>query len=115
VLLAKASAILDAERCGSCGRPKYVCQNVDNDIAFRVYEETCYATRERVKHEEKKKDAKDRAGVSVAVEPYTYSRTPLEDFRLPFYEREADRASKRDAARPVIPREGPPTYTPEDE
>lgn len=115
MLLAKANGILEAERCGSCGRPKYVCQNDDSDIAFRVYEETCYATRARAKHEERKKDEKGREGVAVGVEPYTYSQTPLEDFRRPFYEREADRARKREAARPVIPRDSPPHYTPEDE
>jgi hypothetical protein len=113
LLLANAETILDLERCPQCNQPKYVCQNEDPDIEFRVYDETCHATAKRVRYEKSKADSKGRDGVAVGVEAYTHSGTPLDQFRGPFYEIEYERRREREAARPIIPREHPPGWKPE--
>ncbi len=103
------------ERCPQCGNPRYVCQNEDNDIAFRVYDETCYAMRRKAKYEEGKKDDTKRQGVVVGIEPYTISDTPLSEFRSPHYKKKQKEHAAVVASRTIIPREAPPGATPEAE
>ena len=46
ILLAKAYQIMEAERCGQCGLPRWICYNDDSDILFDIEEDTCFAKRE---------------------------------------------------------------------
>ncbi|MDF2506261.1 MAG: hypothetical protein K0Q52_120 [Microbacterium sp.] len=117
LLLANAETILDLERCPQCNQPKYVCQNSDPDIDFRVYEEECHAMLAKAKHEKKikDKDKENRAHISVGVEAYTHSKTDTVEFRGPFYQEQAVRRENREQSRPLIPREHPPGWTPEAE
>lgn len=98
IVLAEAYQILENERCGQCGLPKYICQNASNDIDFHIEEEECHAIAAKEKHEKRKagrnKKSEPKPGVAVTYSPYTLSGKPLTSYRGEYYE---DRA-KKDAA-----------------
>lgn len=112
LLLAEAEVLVELERCKQCGQPRYVCQSDDPDIAFEIREEVCYATQARAKAEKTRNKGKKPedvpAGVMLGTEPYTYSQTPLEELRNPFYEQKAKDREAKVELRPVIPRENTP-------
>lgn len=103
------------ERCPQCGNPRYVCGNDDDDIDFRVYEDTCYAVKKKQRHEAKLKSDKGREGIAVGIEAYTHSDTPMTDFRSPYYQLKAGQREEIEKLRPRRAREHPPGWTPSDE
>lgn len=108
-LLAEAEVLVELERCGQCGQPRYVCQSEDPDVAFEIREEVCYATQARAKAEKTRNKGKKPedipAGVLLGTEPYTYSQTPLQELREPFYKNKEKERAEKVALRPVIPRD----------
>ena len=42
-LLLEAYQILEEERCGQCGLPKYICHSEDPEVRFRIEEDQCAA------------------------------------------------------------------------
>lgn len=115
LLLAEAEQILELERCPQCGNPRYICQNEDPDVDFRVYDEVCHAMRKKAKYEESKKDKKGREGAIVGIEAYTHSDTPFDEFRGPFYRQKSEEREQIEESRVIRPREHPPGWTPEEE
>lgn len=115
-LIAEAVTLLEGERCAQCGLPKWICQSNDPDIEIDLVKEECNAVRKKAKREEKdQKDKKDTAGVAYGFEPYTHSGTPLEQFREPFYRERNEKYEEKVAMRPVLPREHPPDWRPQEE
>jgi len=99
---------VESERCSQCGLLRYQCQSDDPDIGFDIRAEECHATQARVKAEKQrtrggKKDPKP--GVVLGADPFTHSRTPLEQLRIPFYEQKAKEREQKEAERPVRPRD----------
>lgn len=80
------------ERCPQCGLPKYICQNEDNDVQFRVEEERCsaQAAEDNYRNPSRgRKGGKEKeipAGVALRPVPYTDSGRPLSELREPYYE-----------------------------
>ena len=93
-LLLEAYKILNRERCGQCGQPRYVCQNESNDIQFKVVEEQCASKVAQALFEEraeKKRGSKGEPdkGIALRVEAYSVSGKDLTTFRTPYYEAQA--------------------------
>ncbi len=108
LLLAEAEFIVESERCPQCGLLRYQCQSDDPDIAFQIRTETCNATRARAKAEKAMtKDGKKDApvGTVLGADAYTYSKTPLEQLRVPFYEEQSKRQEALEKERPYRPRD----------
>jgi hypothetical protein len=108
LLLAEAEYLVESERCQQCGQLKYICQSDDPDIGFSIRAEECHATQARARSEKQrtnngKKEAP--AGVILGTEPFTYSRTPLVELRIPYYESEAKRLDALEKERPFRPRD----------
>lgn len=105
----EAESLIELERCSQCGQPRWICQNDDPDIAFAIQVETCNAIRakERAEKARSKRNKDAEVGVALGIEAYTYSQTPLDDFREPFYEQAQKDREKRASERPVRPREKP--------
>jgi hypothetical protein len=111
ILLAQAYQILEDERCPQCGLPRYICQNDDRDIDFRVETEQCAAMEKKESFEQREQEKRDKkkgrngespkapSGVIVKPQPYTYSGVGLHTFRDSYYEREAQKRAEVDAAR----------------
>lgn len=109
LLLAEAEALVELERCGQCGQPRYICQSDDPDIAFDIRTETCNATQARAKAEKTRNKGKKPenipAGVLLGTEPYTYSQRPLESLRDTYYEQQQKNYENKVEQRPVRPRD----------
>lgn len=90
--------IVEAERCGQCGQPRYICQSDDPDIGFHLRLEECNATQKRLRFEEaRSKKKKEAAGIAVGTEPFTYSGAELDSFRDPFYEAKLKERAEEEA------------------
>lgn len=112
IVLVQAKQVLEAERCGQCGNPKWVCQNPDNDIEYQFHKEVCFATQALNKYEkteEKKRKKNGRRGAQADDEPvgeaaypsaYRVSGAELGDLRDGFYEAESERRKAMLASRP---------------
>lgn len=108
LLLAEAEYRLEMERCPQCGQPRYICNNTDPDIGFDIRIEECHATQARTRAEKsREKQKKDSTGIQLGADPFTYSQTPLDEFREPFYVDQMAKAAEKVATRPVIPRSEP--------
>ncbi len=108
LLLAEAEFIVESERCPQCGQLRYICQSDDPDIGFQIRADECHATRARDKSEKARtKNGKKEApaGVILGAEPFSYSRTPLDRLRIPFYEQQAKEREEQERQRPVRPRD----------
>lgn len=106
-LLAFTEALVASEQCAQCGRPKWICQNDDSDIDFRVFEEECSAMAAKARHE-KRNEGKEKPGIAIGMEHYTHSRTPMEQFRRPWLDAQGKKADTRLAERRILPRDAPP-------
>ena len=53
----EAWSILQAERCGQCGLPKYVCHNDSPDLEFDIIEDDCRAIAAKTEREESEREA----------------------------------------------------------
>lgn len=108
--------MLEVERCQQCGRPKWICQNDDTDIAVDLFPETCHITAQ-IRAEQRKAKPDDPAtdGQMYNFEVYTRSDTPLIDFRDPFYKGKSKDHKFLASIRRKWPREHPPGWSPEEE
>jgi hypothetical protein len=108
LLLAEAEFLVESERCTQCGQLKYICQSEDPDIAFHIRAEECHATQARARAEKQRTNGGKKeapAGVVLGPEPFTYSRTPLEELRIPFYEGEMKKREALEKERPFRARD----------
>lgn len=98
--------LVEKERCGQCGEPRWVCQSDDPDIDFEIIVEECHATQARDRAEKSRNKGKKEApaGIALGTEPYTYSRTPIDNLREAFYEQKTKERDEKLKTRPVIPR-----------
>lgn len=112
LLLAEADAILEMERCQQCGNFRYVCENADPDIQIDLTPHECNIARAQAKaSRELKGEAAD--GITYTHEAYTESRTPLGEFREPFYKEQSAMRELLLKSRRHIPREHPPGHNPD--
>lgn len=96
-LLLQAYQILQDERCGQCGLPRYICHNDDPRIRVRVEEDSCAikgAVESRERMNSKNKNYVAPVGTQLQPEPYTSDGSDLVSFREPYYRAEAERREK---------------------
>lgn len=94
VLVMQAYQIIEDERCGQCGLPRWLCKNADPRLQVRVKIDDCYASQEVKKEEERRSKDDDKSGVAYP-EFYAIDGTPLHEFRALYYEQlAADRAEE---------------------
>lgn len=89
ILLAEAYQILQDERCGHCGLPRYICHNTSERIQFRIAEDECVVVEKKnswMKSWESKKENKDKPAPQLRHEAFTVDDSDLSDFRQPYYE-----------------------------
>jgi hypothetical protein len=97
LLIAEAYEIMQRERCGQCGLPRWICHNQEVDH-FAVVPDVCFAKREIDSAQEAEKTqrgAKPKLGVTYRPEARTGERKPLSadvDFRERYYRAEYERA-----------------------
>jgi len=100
IVLLEAFEILEQERCGKCGTPKYLAYNDSDDILFRVHEETCHACAAIERHDRdglesrKNKDGgydDPEPGIMAVPIAWSYTTDELGSYRGPYYEAEAER------------------------
>lgn len=94
-MFAKAYQRFLGEVCQQCGGPKYVCNNSNNEIQFKLSPDYCASNAmvERKQHEDSKSDRKE-FGTRYFGEPYL---TPdaiaagkeLSDYRRPYLKEQA--------------------------
>ncbi|WP_217182694.1 hypothetical protein [Streptomyces sp. AC495_CC817] len=85
VLAMQAFQIIEDERCGQCGLPRWLCKNDDPRLQVRIKVDSCYAKQELDKFEEERK--KGDSGGLAYPEFYTKpDNIPLHEFRALYYE-----------------------------
>lgn len=94
-LILEAYQILEDERCGQCGLPRYICHSEDNEVRFRIEEDTCAAMVDKEAYEEQKRgsnsDYKPPLGTRLHPVPYMNDGTDFTRLREPYYRAEAER------------------------
>lgn len=104
-LLLEAYQILESERCGQCGLPRYICHNDSNEIQFSLAEDTCHAKAkidERNRADSKRTNFEPPAGTVLVPEPRSTEGKELIDYRQPYYEAEAARRAEIAASRAAV-------------
>jgi hypothetical protein len=99
-LLIEAFEILEAERCGQCGLPKYICHSDDFEVRFRIEEDQCAAMVEKESYEERARGSdtsyKPPLGTRLHPVPYMNDDTDFTRLREPYYL--AERARQEEIA-----------------
>lgn len=100
ILVAEAYEIVQREKCGQCGLPRWICQNDSEDIQFKVHQDSCFAMQKKDDKETQltKNDKKIPAGVVLRPEPYARDGRDLADFREPYYRAIAKRGEDPESA-----------------
>lgn len=100
-LLATAYQVLEMERCPQCGMYRWICNNEDSDIRFRLEHDFCGA-KATVDYENeqnaKKPGYKPEAGVRLRPEFYVASGKDVSDYREPYYLNEMKRRQEIEAS-----------------
>ena len=111
--------MLEVERCQQCGRPKWICQNEDDDIVIDLRPETCQITAQiRAAQRKEKPDDPATDGKMYSFDIFTRSETPLVEFRDAYY---AEKSKEQRFLDDIFmkkmrrPREHPPGWSPEEE
>lgn len=92
VLVMQAYQIIEDERCGQCGMPRWLCHNADQRLMVRVKTDRCMARVEMDEFEEKRQEGKKKGeDEEGAAYPEFYLRPDAEgmdlvEFRALYYE-----------------------------
>lgn len=100
ILVAEAYEIVQREKCGQCGLPRWVCQNDSQDIQFKVHQDSCFAMQKKDDKESllTKNNKKIPAGTVLRPEPYATDGRDLVEFREPYYRALAERKEGPESA-----------------
>lgn len=102
-LLLEAFQILEQERCGQCGLPRYICHTSDTRVRFDIHEDTCEAKYEVERHEENlaaQEGYKAPLGTVMVPRPWMSDRSDFAELRDDYYRAEVQRESEIAEARP---------------
>lgn len=92
VLIMQAYQILEDERCGQCGLPRWICHNEDPKLQVRVLEDYCFV---RAEIEQRDEDTKEKPkGTVLYPEMYHRDNLPLHKLRESYYEQRAAEAAQ---------------------
>lgn len=100
LLLAEAYQIMEAERCGQCGLPRWICHNEDSDIWFDIDQDTCFAKRELEELQDRQpKDYKAPTGTQMKPTPMRFSKGEFdlvlrEEFYMAEYKAREDNSAE---------------------
>lgn len=78
-LLAEAFTRMQDETCPQCGQPIWLCRSNDPNLQWKVRSDTCSASAEKEKYDEKEsaKKGKKKYGQFHYLEPYTVFGDPI--------------------------------------
>lgn len=96
-LLIEALEIMESERCGQCGLPRWQCHDETGDIQFRITEDVCVVKRDiDIKNEESSKAEAKNHGVSLLPEPFYVNGGDPVTLRDAYYEAVKKRQEERE-------------------
>lgn len=95
VLVMQAYQIVEDERCGQCGLPRWLCRNEDGRLDLKIRYDDCYATNE-IRKAEKDRKEDDTRGVAYP-EFVALDGTPLVEFRALYYQQLAEERAEAEA------------------
>lgn len=95
-LLLEALQLMEQERCGQCGLPRWMCHDETGGVQFSIEEDECVAKREIDKrHEDDSKKDKKTHGISYYPSPFFVDGATWIDARDAYYTRQAELAKER--------------------
>ena len=85
-LLLEALQIMEQERCGQCGLPRWMCHDETGNVQFSIEEDECVVKRDIDKKNEEAAEKKSKNhGISLTPSPYFVNGASWVDARDAYY------------------------------
>ena len=96
-LLIEALQIMEQERCGQCGLPRWMCHDETGKVQFRIEEDLCIVKRDiEIKNEQDQESGGKNHGISLQPEPFYVNGGDPISTRDAYYETLKKRREERE-------------------